>query len=89
MDDEVILCFGSHKVLLTPEEAFRICEVVNGSSQITGQWSSKGGKNGQGGSLEVIAPPSSGSFMAYVVPMTGHMRLMLDTNEKILREESR
>jgi hypothetical protein len=89
MDDEVILCIGSNRVLMTPEEAFRICEVVNGSSQISGSWSSKGGKNGTGGSLDVITPPSNNSFIAYVVPMTGHMRIQLDTNQKFVEEEAK
>ena len=89
MDDEVILCIGSNRVLMTPEEAFKICEVLNSSSQISGSWSSKGGKNGTGGSLDVITPPSNNSFIAYVVPMTGHMRIQLDANEKLMREESK
>jgi hypothetical protein len=89
MDDEVLLCIGSNRILMTSEEAFRICEVINGSSRIGTQWSSKGGKEGRGGSVEIMQPPSSESFIAYVVPMTGHMRIKLDTNEKLLNEESK
>lgn len=89
MDDEVLLCIGSNRVLMTPEEAFKICEVINGSSRIGTQWSNKGGKTGGGGSLEVMHPPSSESFIAFVVPMTGHLRMKLDVNEKILNEESK
>jgi len=89
MDDEVLLCIGNNRVLMSPEEAFRICEVVNGSSRIGTQWSSRGGKTGGGGSLEVLQPPDTAAFIAYVVPMTGHLRMTLDTNEKFLKEESK
>ena len=89
MDDEVLLCIGNNRVLMSPEEAFRICEAINGSSRIGTEWCSKGGKTGNGGSLEIVQPPSSESFIAFVVPMTGHLRMKLDTNEKFLREESK
>ena len=89
MEDDVLLCIGSNRILMTPDEAFRICEVINGSSRISATWHSKGGKNGGGGSLDVINPPSNESFIAYVVPMTGHLRMQLDTNEKLIREESK
>lgn len=89
MEDEVLLCIGNNKVLMTPEEAFRICEVINGSSRISATWHAKGGNRGQGGSLDVINPPSNDSFIAYVVPMTGHMRLQLDANQKLINEESK
>ena len=89
MEDEVILCIGSNRVLMSPEEAFKICQVINGSSQISGSWHSKGGKNGTGGSLDVVTPPSSTAFTAYVVPMTGFMRIQLDANEKFMKEESK
>jgi hypothetical protein len=87
MTDDVLLCIGSNKVLMSPEEAFKICEVINGSSRIGSSWHAKGGKDGRGGSLEVVSPPSHDSFIAYVVPMTGLLRMTLDTNEKFLKEE--
>lgn len=88
-EDEVILCIGSNRVLMSSEEAFKICEVINGSSHISSTWHSKGGKNGQGGSLDTVSPPSTTSFMAYVVPMTGHLRMTLDVNEKFINEEKK
>ncbi len=89
MDDDVLLCIGNHRILMTPDEAFKICEVINGSSHITSQWHSKAGKNGGGGSLEVIQPPSTTSFIAYTVPMTAHLRMTLQTNEKFMMEEQK
>lgn len=87
IDDEVVLCIGNNRVLMSPDEAFKICEIVNGASHISSQWHNKGGKEGKGGSLDVINPPSSTAFMAYVVPMTGHLRMTLDANEKLLAEK--
>lgn len=89
MEDDVLLCIGSNRILMTPDEAFRICETINGSSRISATWHSKGGKDGRGGSLDVIQPPSHEAFVAYVVPMTGHLRMQLDINEKLIREESK
>lgn len=89
IEEEVMLCIGSNKVLMSPEEAFKICEVINGSSRIGTQWSRKGGRDGQGGSLDVITSPSHDSFIAYVVPMTGLLRMTLDANEKLLAEEKK
>lgn len=89
MDDEVMLCFGSNRVLMSPEEAFRICEVINGSMRIGSQWCSKAGKDNKGGSLDLLLPPDNSTFLAYVVPMTGHMRLTLDANERLMNEEKR
>lgn len=86
VEDEVLLCIGSNRVMMTPDEAFKICEIINGSSRITASWHSKGGKDGKGGSLDVIAPPSNDSFIAYVVPFTGHMRMTLDQNDKFIKE---
>lgn len=88
MDDEVLLCIGNHKVMLTPEEAFRICEIVNGASRIGATWHGKA-KNGRGGNLEVIQPPAIDSVIAYVVPFTGHLRMTLDTNQRIIDEDSK
>ena len=88
MDDEVLLCIGNHKVMLTPEEAFRICETVNGASRIGASWHSKA-KNGRGGNLELIQPPSIDSVIAYVVPFTGHLRMTLDANQRLIDEESK
>ena len=87
MDDEVLLCIGSNRVLMTSDEAFKICEVINGSSRIGTQWHTKGGKDGRGGSLEVVTAPTHDTFIAYVVPMTGLLRMTLSTNEKFLNEE--
>jgi hypothetical protein len=89
MTDDVLLCIGSNKVLMSPEEAFKICEVINGSSRIGTAWHAKGGKDGRGGSLEIVLPPPNDTFIAYVVPMTGLLRMTLDTNEKFLKEESK
>lgn len=89
MEDEVLLCIGNNKMLMSPEEAFRICEVINGSTRIGSQWCSKAGKDGKGGSLDLLMPPDSSSFVAYVVPMTGHMRLTLGANERLFNEDKK
>lgn len=89
MEDDVLLCIGSNRILMTPEEAFRICDTINGSSRISATWHSKGGKDGRGGTLDAIHPPSNETFIAYVVPMTGHLRMQLDINDRLIREESK
>lgn len=89
MTDDVLLCIGSNKVLMSPEEAFKVCETINGSSRIASSWHGKAGKDGKGGSLEIVSPPSHDTFIAYVVPITGLLRMTLDANEKFLREEAR
>jgi hypothetical protein len=82
MEDEVLLVIGNNRVMMTAEEAFKVCEIINGSSRIATQWYSKHGKSGN---LDVIQPPSIESFTAYVVPLTGHLRITLDANEKTLK----
>ena len=89
IEEDVMLCIGSNRVLMSPEEAFKICEIINGSSRIGTSWHTKGGKDGKGGSLEVVSPPTHDTFIAYVVPITGLLRMKLDSNEKFLNEESR
>lgn len=75
MQDEVLLVVGNHRMLMTPDEAFAICETINGSARIGPRWSGSG-------NVDVIHPPSMESFVAYVVPMTGLMRMTLEVNEK-------
>lgn len=78
MDDEVLLCIGTSRVVMSPEEAFKICAAVNGSSRIGSRWAN-------GGNVEVMQPPSMDSFIAFVVPFTGHMLMTLEVNEKSLQ----
>lgn len=75
MQDEVLLVIGSNRILMTPEEAFAICETINGSARIGTRWAGTG-------NVDVIQPPSMDSFVAYVVPMTGLMRMTLEANDK-------
>jgi hypothetical protein len=78
MDDEVLLCIGQSRVVMSPEEAFKICAAINGSSRIGSRWVG-------GGNVEVMQPPSMDSFIAFVVPFTGHMLMTLEVNEKSLQ----
>jgi hypothetical protein len=78
MQDEVLLVIGPSRMLMTPDEAFAICETINGSARIGARWSGSG-------NVDVIQPPSMESFVAYVVPMTGLMRMTLEVNEKEIK----
>jgi hypothetical protein len=73
MDNEVMVCIGEHRVFLSPEEAFQICSTINAASRVTKRWSS-------GSNMEVIDPPSTAEFVAYIVPVTAHMRMTWEQN---------
>ena len=74
MNYQVLLVIESGKFLLSPEEAFQIAAVLNACSHITSKWA-KGS-----GSLAVVGKPNIQS--AVIVPVTAHMQLEWDANEK-------
>jgi len=75
MEDQVCLIVGGSKFLMNIEEAMTVATVLNGCSQIGTKWVSPGNKT-------VITDPAMDA--ATIVPVTAHLRLMLETNMKEL-----
>lgn len=73
MNDQVILVVGTSKFLMTSDEAFAIATTLNGCNRITQKWA-------KGGNVDVIGEPVIDA--SYVVPVTAHLQIKLDTNMK-------
>ena len=80
MDDQVLLCIESGKFVLSPEEAFQICHILNGANRIATAWIRSTSK-----SEEIIGEPSITA--SSIVPIPAHYRIRLDTNERQIRAE--
>ena len=80
MDEEVILNVGSTKFLLNMSEAMEVAKVLNSCQTIGSRWL----KNG---SVTCVQKPSND--VCLIAPMTGILRMELDSNERAIELENK
>lgn len=81
MNDQVVLHIGDRRFLVSPDEAFNICNILCGASRITREWISR-----ENNSAWMVSEPDIQS--AVITPFTTHMMLDCDANRRA-KEESK
>lgn len=78
MDEQVLLIIGTQKFVMDLQTALEVAGTINGSSKVVGKWIT-------GGSVEIIDKPDYTS--ATIVPITGHMQLIFESNAKDVEKQ--